>query len=170
MSIDKNKVVTLSYHLSSSFDNQPEELVEQTTSDRPFVFLFGAGNLIPEFEMNLKGKNTGDKFDFKISAPNAYGLHDKEYVVNIPKEAFHVEGKFDDERVVAGAELPMLDADGNQMYGLVLEVADTHVIMDFNHPLAGHDLHFVGEVMEVRDANEEEIAHGHVHGPGGHHH
>ena len=64
----------------------------------------------------------------------------------------------------------MMDDDGNQMYGLVLEVTDAHVAMDFNHPLAGNDLHFIGEVLEVREASKEELDHGHVHGEHGHHH
>lgn len=170
MQISKNTVVSLNYHLKSSFDNQPEELVEETSKENPFVFLYGVGGLIPEFEKNLEGKKSGDQFDFKIAAANAYGNHDENYVAEIPKEAFFVEGKFDAERVKEGEELPMLDNEGNQMYGLVLEVNDKIVVMDFNHPLAGHDLHFCGEVLEVRAATAEEISHGHVHGPHGHHH
>ncbi|HWY35747.1 MAG TPA: hypothetical protein VNX68_13965, partial [Nitrosopumilaceae archaeon] len=85
-------------------------------------------------------------------------------------QAFFVEGKFDEERVKIGEELPMLDAEGHEMYGLVVQVGEEHVTMDFNHPLAGHDLHFSGEILEVRDATPEELDHGHVHGPHGHHH
>jgi FKBP-type peptidyl-prolyl cis-trans isomerase SlyD len=170
MTIDKNKVVAVNYHLSSKFENDPEELVEQTSADRPFVFLFGAGGIIPTFENELKGKKAGDKFDFRVSAADGYGMYNEEYVAEIPKEAFLIEGKFDDTQIAVGKEVPMMDAEGNQMYGVVLEVADTYVAMDFNHPLAGHDLHFVGEVLEVRDATAEEISHGHVHGPHGHHH
>jgi FKBP-type peptidyl-prolyl cis-trans isomerase SlyD len=147
-----------------------EELIEQTTPDRPFVFLYGVGGLIEDFEKNLAGKKTGDSFDFHVKADKAYGMHNKDYVAEIPKEAFHVEGKFDSERVKAGEELPMLDSEGHQMHGLVVEVGENHVTMDFNHPLAGYDLHFVGKIVEVRDATSEEIEHGHVHGPGGHHH
>ncbi len=170
MTISNNKVVTLNYHLSSKIENNEEELVEQTSKEKPFVFLFGAGGLIPEFEKNLQGKKAGEPFDFHIKAADAYGLHDEEYVAEIPKEAFFVDGKFDEERVIVGEELPMLDAEGNQMMGLVVNVSDKTVTMDFNHPLAGCDLHFIGEVMEVRDATSEEVEHGHVHGPGGHHH
>ncbi|HEY1040695.1 MAG TPA: FKBP-type peptidyl-prolyl cis-trans isomerase [Bacteroidia bacterium] len=170
MTIDKNKVVSVNYHLSSKFENEAEELVEQTSADRPFVFLYGAGGLIPKFEQELAGKKVGDKFDFRVNAADGYGMYNEEYVAEIPKEAFFIEGKFDETQISVGKEVPMMDAEGNQMYGLVLEVADKHVAMDFNHPLAGHDLHFVGEVLEVRDATAEELDHGHVHGPGGHHH
>lgn len=170
MTIGENKVVSLNYHLSSKFQNEPEELVEQTSTERPFIFLYGAGGIIPLFEKELSGKTVGDKFDFHINAADGYGEYNEEYVAEIPKEAFLVEGKFDDSQITVGAEVPMMDAEGNQMYGLVLEVAEKHVAMDFNHPLAGHDLHFIGEVLEVRDATTEELDHGHVHGPGGHHH
>jgi FKBP-type peptidyl-prolyl cis-trans isomerase SlyD len=170
MKIDKNKVVTLNYHLTSSEGNEPEELVEQTSAEHPFVFLYGTGSVLADFETNLNGKSKGDKFDFRIKCDNAYGAHDPEYIATIPKTAFMVEGKFDAERVRVGEELPMMDAEGNQLFGFVLEVGEENVSMDFNHPLAGHDLHFSGEVMDVREATAEEISHGHVHGPGGHHH
>ncbi|MDP2385084.1 MAG: FKBP-type peptidyl-prolyl cis-trans isomerase [Bacteroidota bacterium] len=170
MTIAKNTVVSVNYHLSSKFENEAEELVEQTSTDRPFVFLYGSGGIIPKFEQELAGKKVGDKFDFKVDAENGYGMYNEEYVAEIPKEAFFIEGQFDETQISVGKEVPMMDAEGNQMYGLVLEVADKHVAMDFNHPLAGHDLHFVGEVLDVRAATAEELDHGHVHGEHGHHH
>jgi len=170
MTITQNKVVAVNYHLSSHLENEEPQLVEQTSTENPFVFLFGAGQLLPDFEKNLLNKTVGDKFDFKIAPQFAYGLSDKEMIVKIPKEAFHVDGKFDEERVKEGEELMMNDADGNQLMGFVLEISDNAVLMDFNHPLADHNLHFVGEVLEVREATAEELDHGHVHGPGGHHH
>jgi FKBP-type peptidyl-prolyl cis-trans isomerase SlyD len=170
MTIAKNKVVSVNYHLTSKVQNDPEELVEQTSKEHPFVFIHGSGGLIPAFEKNLLNKKSGDTFDFHIDAANAYGIHEPDYVAEIPKQAFFVEGKFDEERVKIGEELPMLDAEGHEMYGLVVQVGEEHVTMDFNHPLAGHDLHFSGEILEVRDATPEELDHGHVHGPHGHHH
>lgn len=170
MTIDKNKVVTVNYHLSSHINDDAPELVEQTSHDHPFVFMFGVGQLLPDFEKNLVNKKVGDKFDFKIAPENGYGLSDEEMIAKIPKSAFEVDGKFDNTRVKEGEELMMNDADGNQLMGFVQEIGDDYVVMDFNHPLADHHLHFVGEVLEVREATPEEIAHGHVHGPGGHHH
>src|ERR1700741_5157209 len=161
MTITKNTVVSVNYHLTSKIDNEAEELVEQTSKENPFVFLYGVGGLIPTFEKELLNKKAGDKFDFRVDAANAYGTHQDDYVAEIPKEAFHVEDKFDDERVKVGEELPMLDAEGHQMFGMVVAISDTAVTMDFNHPLAGHDLHFVGEVLDVRAATEEELEHGH---------
>ncbi len=170
MKAEHNKVVSVNYHLTGKLEDQAEELIEQTSEGQPFVFLLGSGGVLEDFEKNLQGKQAGDAFDFHIKADKAYGEHNQEYVAEIPKQAFHVDGKFDDERVKEGEELPMLDSEGHQMQGLVVEVGDEHVVMDFNHPLAGYDLHFAGTVLEVRDATAEELEHGHIHGPHGHHH
>jgi FKBP-type peptidyl-prolyl cis-trans isomerase SlyD len=170
MKIAEDKVVSVNYHLTGSLSGGPEQLVEQTSVEKPFVFIYGFGQLLPDFEANLTGKSIGDKFDFKINADKGYGLIEKDYIVKVNKEAFIVDGKFDDERVKMNEDIAMHDQDGNQLIGKVIEIALEHVTMDFNHPLAGHDLHFVGEVLEVRDATAEELDHGHVHGPGGHHH
>lgn len=170
MQISDDKVVSVSYNLTASKDNGPEELIEQTSADRPFAFLFGFGGVLPDFETNLASKQKGDRFDFKIDAKNGYGTFEKDYVVKVDKAAFMVDGKFDDVRVKVGEDVEMHDQEGNQLIGRVLQITDTFVEMDFNHPLAGYDLHFIGEVLDVRNATEEELAHGHVHGPGGHHH
>lgn len=168
MKIDNNTVVSVNYNLSIKGTT---EQVEQTSKEHPFVFLFGAGGLLPDFEKNLNGKNPGDAFDFFIDAANGYGVRDEQHVVMIPIEAFQGEdGKLDEENVKVGVTLPMVDNEGNRLYGQVMEITAEHVKMDFNHPLAGKDLHFKGEVLDVRAATEEELAHGHVHGPHGHHH
>lgn len=170
MTISEDKAVSVNYYLTASKNNQPEELIEQTSPEHPFVFLYGFGGVLPDFESNLSGKTKGDKFDFKIKAENAYGLIEKDYIIKIDKKAFEVDGKFDSSRIKVGEDVEMNDADGNQLIGKVLDITDTHVDMDFNHPLAGYDLHFIGEVLDVREATSEELDHGHIHGPGGHHH
>jgi FKBP-type peptidyl-prolyl cis-trans isomerase SlyD len=168
MKIDNKTVVSVNYNLSIKGSG---EQVEQTSKEQPFVFLFGSGGLLPDFEKNLKDKQAGDTFDFFIDAANGYGTRDEQHVVMIPIEAFQGEdGKLDDENVKVGVTLPMVDNEGNRLYGQVLEINEEHVKMDFNHPLAGQDLHFKGEVLDVRTATEDEIAHGHVHGEHGHHH
>ena len=83
---------------------------------------------------------------------------------------FLEDGKPNDELLQVGNTIPMQDSDGNRLDGVVVEVTDTQVKMDFNHPLAGKNLHFTGQIVELRDATSEELAHGHVHGPHGHHH
>lgn len=168
MTIDTNSVVTLNYKLSN---HKTGEKIEETTSENPMVFLYGVGSLIPEFEDNLHGKQTGDTFEFSIAAQNAYGDQSEDNVVMIPLNVFHDEtGKINENDIYVGALVPMSDNEGNQMRGQVKEINSEFVKMDFNHPLAGQDLHFTGEILDVRKATEDELAHGHVHGPGGHHH
>lgn len=168
MQIDKHSVVTLSYKLSN---HKTGEKIEETTNENPMVFLFGVGQLIPEFEQNIAGLKVGDTFDFHIAAENAYGVASDDNIVNIPINVFKDEnGEVDTEFVKVGAVVPMSDDQGNMLRGTVLNMSDEEVRMDFNHPLAGTNLHFTGTIDEVRAADEEEIAHGHVHGPHGHHH
>ena len=172
MNIVKNSVVTLGYTLKTRTGLSLEEkLVEQTTTDRPFVFIYGGGMMLPDFEKNLGGKKAGDKFDFIIPADKAYGVQNDKYVMNIPIDSFKgPDGTLDLNEIKVGNILTMNDDKGNQLQGTILEVTPVHVRMDFNHPLAGHELHFTGEVFNVRFATAEEVDHGHVHGPGGHHH
>jgi len=170
MTISEDKVVTVNYYLTASRDNAAEELIEETTKDHPFTFLFGYGGVLPEFESNLEGKQKGDKFDFRIVSKNGYGDYEKDYVVQIDRASFEIDGKFDDVRVKVGNDVEMSDSEGNPLIGRVKTISDKSVEMDFNHPLAGYDLHFIGEVLDVREATAEELEHGHVHGPGGHHH
>lgn len=170
MTVSEDKAVIVNYYLTASKNNEPEELVEETSKEHPFAFLYGYGNVLPDFEAALSGKTTGDKFDFHIGAKKAYGEFEKDYIVKIDRQAFEVEGKFDDARVRIGQDLEMTDADGNPLMGRVIDITETDVEMDFNHPLAGFDLHFIGEILEVREATQEELDHGHIHGVGGHQH
>jgi FKBP-type peptidyl-prolyl cis-trans isomerase SlyD len=167
MVVENNKVVSVSYELSIDEDGA-ETLVEKTEDDNPFVFLFGSGGLLEAFENNLKGLKAGDKFDFVIKSDEGYGQREDDQVANIPIEAFmNGEGELDEEMVKIGNYLPMVDNEGNRLNGLVQQVDDKHVTMDFNHPLVGKDLHFQGQILDIRTATSEEIAHGHVHGEGG---
>ncbi len=170
MTITENKVAVVSYHLTASKNGGTEELIEQTDADHPFAFIYGMSSLLPDFEQNLLNKKVGDKFDFRVNAADGYGIVEQDYIIDIDKQAFIVDGKFDTQRVFVGNDIEMHDAEGNKLIGRVLNISDAHVKMDFNHPLAGNDLHFVGEILEVREASAEELDHGHVHGKGGHHH
>jgi len=168
MKIEINSVVSVNYTLTEKANGSP---VEQTSKEHPFVFIFGNGGLLEDFENNLRDKKAGDTFDFFIEHTRGYGVRDEQHVVMIPVEAFTGEdGKFDAENVKVGVTLPMQDNEGNRLYGKVVDITAESVKMDFNHPLAGTDLHFVGEILAVRAATADEIAHGHVHGEHGHHH
>ncbi|MBX7226292.1 MAG: FKBP-type peptidyl-prolyl cis-trans isomerase [Chitinophagales bacterium] len=170
MQINKNKVVSVHYTLMVEQDGQ-QVIADQSKEGNPLLFLFGAGMLLPDFEDNLLGKSKDDTFDFFISPENGYGVSDPQQMVRIPIDAFKNEqGEIDRTMLVVGNVLPMMDQNGQHFNGIVAEVGLDYVVMDFNHPLADKELHFTGYVVEVREATEEEIAHGHVHGPGGHHH
>ena len=172
MNINKNSVVSLGYTLKTRTGLSLEEKqVEKTDATHPFVFIFGAGMLLPDFENAIRGKKMGDTFDFFISAEKGYGIKNEKYIMNIPIDSFkNPDGTLDLNEVKIGNMLTMNDDKGNQLQGTIVEVTAVHVRMDFNHPLAGHELHFTGEVLNVRSATAEELSHGHVHGPGGHHH
>lgn len=168
MKIENNTVVSVNYLLAKK---DTGEKIEETSTQHPFVFIFGNGGLLEDFESNLLNKKAGDSFDFFIDHKRGYGVRDEQHVVMIPVDSFMGEdGKFDSENVQVGVTLPMVDNEGNRLYGNVVEITAEYVKMDFNHPLAGQDLHFKGEVLEVRPASQEELDHGHVHGEHGHHH
>ncbi len=168
MKIQDLVVVSLNYKLSN---HTTGEKIEETTTENPMVFLYGVGGIIPEFEDNIRDKQAGDLFEFAITAENAYGERNEEMIAMIPQNVFHDEnGNFDAQMFQVGAVVPMSDNEGNHLRGNIIEVTPEYVKMDFNHPLAGTDLHFSGEILSVRAATQDEIAHGHAHGPGGHQH
>ena len=149
-------MVTLTYNLH--VDDENGELVEQATESKPLEFLYGAGAMLPKFESQLAGLREGEPFTIKLSKNDAYGDVNDEAVVELPKHVFLVGDKFDDELVKIGNTVPMMSSNGQRLNGLVLEVNDEVVTMDFNHPLAGEDLYFAGKVMAVREASDEEVA------------
>lgn len=156
MEITKNKVAAIHYTLR---DNKGEVL---DTSDgrEPLYYLHGAGNLIIGMEEGLEGKTKGDKFELKIAPAKGYGEKDPEMVQKVPRSAFG------DQEVKPGMKF------STNQGGVVTvtEVGLENITVDANHPLAGVELNFQVEIMEVRNATSEELSHGHVHGPGGHHH
>lgn len=156
MKIDRNAYVTLTYQLR--YENQDGELIEQTGDDTPLEFVFGAGKMLEMFEHHLEGLKAGDTFAFSLSPEQAYGEMNPNAIVEIPKNIFQVNGKIDDNLLVEGNSIPMQDAHGNRLNGIVLEVGDERVKMDFNHPLAGEALYFNGSVLAVREATEDELA------------
>ena len=175
--ITKNKMVSVSYELRTE---QNGELLEAAGADRPLDFICGQGQTLEYFEMNLLDKNEGDKFDFSIPAAHAYGLVNEDMIVDLPQEIFKdVEA----EEMVVGHVLPMMDSVGRRLQGKILSIGDEEVRIDFNHPLAGKDLFFKGEILqpslrepaaeealeveEPADATDEELEALHSHKCGG---
>lgn len=161
MKIGENTVVSLTYELYLNDANG--ELVQKVDKDRPFVYLFGVGGLLPKFENNLTGKQATDTFEFDLKVDEAYGPIEQEAIVPLDKSIFEVEGKIDEDLLEIGKVIPMQNDQGQPLNGIIVEVTEDKVTMDFNHPLAGKDLFFKGEVVEVREATKEELEHGHAH-------
>ena len=153
----ENKYITLAYKLYS-IENGEKEFTEEAPAEHPFQFISGLGLTLEAFENQVKDLQKGEKFDFTIKAEEAYGEYDEEHVIDLPKNIFEIEGKFDSERVVEGAVIPLMTSEGQRINGSVVEVKDDVVVMDMNHPLAGCDLNFVGEVTENRPATNDELA------------
>lgn len=168
MTIAEKKVVTLSYELR--LDNSEGEFIEKTSEESPLEFLFGAGSMLPAFEGHLLGKKLGDKFQFTLTSMEAYGELNKEAVVELPIETFMEDGKVNTDFLQLGKMVVLKDQEGHLLQGKVLHIGLEKVKMDFNHPLAGCNLHFSGAITGLRDATETEVSHGHVHGPGHEHH
>ncbi|MCC8144821.1 MAG: FKBP-type peptidyl-prolyl cis-trans isomerase [Tannerellaceae bacterium] len=157
MKITANKFVAVTYDLNVG-EGEERELMERATAQTPLKFIYGAGTMLLAFKEALKGLEAGAKFDFSLAPADAYGEYNQENVLELPKNIFEVEGKFDAEMIKEGNTVPMMDSNGNRLNGSVLEVKDNVVVMDFNHTLAGETLHFNGEVLDVHDPTEEEIA------------
>lgn len=165
MIAEKNSVVSIMYELRNG--SKDGEVVEAVDSENPLQFVYGAGNMLPKFEEHLSGLTTGDNFEFLLKMEDAYGPVVENAVVDVPKSVFEIDGKIDENLMQVGSLVPMMDSQGNRLNGKVIAVEENTVKMDFNHPMAGNDLFFKGEVNEVREATEEELSHGHVHAEGG---
>lgn len=161
MAIAKNQVVNLNYTLHSIEDGQ-KVFIESTESGQPLTFLYGVGMMLPKFEEEIAGLKSGDKVEFELSPEDAYGEKDERAIAQLPADMFAEAGI-----PPVGEVIPLQDNEGNQFRAVVVEVSPEVVVADLNHPMAGKTLHFAIEVLGVRPATEEELAHGHSHGPEG---
>lgn len=160
MKIAHEKVVSIHYTLTSSEGT----VLDSSSGSQPLAYLHGFGNIIPGLESALEGKTTGDKLSVTVEPEQGYGSRDERLVQAVPRSAF--QGVDD---IAPGMQFQAQGPQGTRLV-VVTQVAEDVVTVDANHPLAGQTLHFDVEVSEVRDATAEELEHGHVHGPGGHHH
>jgi len=157
MKIAENKVIIMHYAVSDTEDT----LIDSSYDHKPLAVIHGTGYLIPGLEDALIDHQAGDKFEVEVSAEQAYGERFDDYVQTVPKAMF--EGI---EDLSVGAQLRATTDDGEQTV-IVIDVQDEEITVDGNHPLAGIALKFDVEILEVRDATEDELTHGHVHGEGG---
>ncbi len=156
--IEPGKYIELVYDLYKVNPDGTETLVHQVDEEDPEGLVIGVTQgIVAPLEKDLIGKVAGDTFDVVAKPDEAFGMRSDEYIMELEKEVFEVDGKFDSEMVKVGAQLPMMTADGFQIRGTVVAISDTHVKMDFNHPLAGDDVRFRGRVTLVREATAEEL-------------
>lgn len=156
MKIEANKMVSLIYELRESNNNG--RIIEKLENTNPLRFIFGKGRLLPSFESNLISLVKGDEFNFRLSSDQAYGERREEMIIDVPLSVFESEGKLDEEICNVGNEVPMMEASGNPLYGVITEITDTFVKMDFNHPMAGLDLFFSGQITDVCEPSVEELS------------
>lgn len=133
------------------------EFVEEATDEKPFQFISGFGITLDDFEKQVVNLEKGGAFEFKLTKEQAYGDYDEERVVELERSIFSINGRFDHENVFVDAVLPLQNEEGQRFFGKVLEITDSHVKIDLNHPLAGKELSFKGHIVENRQATEEEI-------------
>ena len=133
------------------------KLLYETPNDTPAAFVTDMGLMIDAFERKLSELKPGDDFDFVLKAEEAFGLRDEDLVRAVPRKIFEINGKFIEEEIYPGAEVPLMDKEGNHFMGTIVKVTDTEVTVDLNNPLAGRDLQFTGRLLENREASLQEI-------------
>lgn len=161
MLIADQHVVAIEYTLT----DKAGEVIDSSEGSEPLVYLHGAGNIIPGLENALAGKTVGDELEVSIEPEQAYGEYSAELIQIIGREMF--EGV---DELEVGMQFHASAPDGGMQVVTIREIEGEQVTIDANHPLAGQQLNFKVKIASVRAASEEEIAHGHVHGEGGHQH
>ena len=160
MNIEKNKVVSFHYALSTE-----GQQLESSRQGDPMSYLHGAGNIIPGLEKNMEGRQPGDRFEVTVPPEEAYGQRQQNLVTRLPAKRLGVPTS----KLKRGMMLRVQTRQGPQMVR-VLKAGRFMVDLDANHPMAGLTLTFDVEITDVRDATDDELSHGHAHGPGGHQH
>lgn len=160
MKVAKDLVVSLAYQVRT----EDGVLVDESPVSAPLDYLHGHGSLISGTETALEGHEVGDKFDVAVGANDAYGQYDENLVQRVPKDVF-----MGVDELQVGMRF-LAETDQGPVPVEITAVEDDHVVVDGNHMLTGQNLKFNVEVVAIREATEEELAHGHVHGAHDHHH
>lgn len=161
MQIAAQKVVTIDYTLTDDQGN----VIDSSKGGEPLAYIHGLGNIIPGLESALEGKQAGDAMNVSVDPAEGYGERDENLLQSVPRQMFETP-----EEIQVGMQFHTMTEDGNMMVVTVAEVTSETITVDANHPLAGQTLNFDVTIVGVRDATEEELEHGHVHGEGGHQH
>ena len=156
LKVNDGHVVSMEYTLKID-----GEIADTSKGREPLEFVHGAGNIIPGLEREMRGMAVGESKDVVVAAADGYGEEDDKAFMDVPREQFPKEIP-----MKVGTEIQVQNQEGQPMYARITTVGDKSVRLDFNHPLAGKDLHFAVTVVGLREATDEEKAHGHVHKPG----
>ena len=170
----QNKFMSVVYQLYTVTDGE-NKLEEQTGTERPFEFITGFGVALDSFEQQVMKLEKGSSFDFVLQPAEAFGEFDPQGVHKLQRDVFMINGHFDHENIFEGAIITLMDNEDHQFMAKVKKIEEDGVTIDTNHPLAGKTLNFKGEIIENRDATEEEVQHLIKHLTGGcsgcgHHH
>lgn len=157
METTKNKFIAVAYELFAE-DETGCHIVEKATADKPFTFISGFGIVLSDFEAALVGLDNGAEFDFTLTPEQAYGNYEEERVLELDREMFCIDGRFDHEHIRIDAIVPLQNQEGDRFMARVLDIRDQTVVMDLNHPLAGKTLNFRGNVVLTRDATDDEVS------------
>jgi FKBP-type peptidyl-prolyl cis-trans isomerase SlyD len=160
MQITSGSVVVFDYTLT----DDDKDIIDSSKGSEPLAYIQGEGQIVPGLEKAMEGKKAGDTFTISIPPEEAYGVHDPENISVVPAD--QIEGG---EELEEGMQLHTEGESGEQTV-IITKIVGNEVTIDGNHPLAGMTLHFDITIRDVRPATKEELDHGHVHGPGGHHH
>jgi len=160
MQITPGSVVVFDYTLT----DDDKDIIDSSVGSEPLAYIQGEGQIVPGLEKAMEGKKAGDSFKISLPPEDGYGVHDPENISVVPAD--QIEGG---EELEEGMQLHTEGEFGEQTV-IITKIVGNEVTIDGNHPLAGMTLHFDINIRDVRPATDEERDHGHVHGPGGHHH
>ena len=154
---NQNKYISVSYKLYSNAPGEKPELIEETAEGEPFIFVSVLGMTLDAFEAQIVPLKVGDQFDFTLNPNDAYGDYEASGKQALPRKVFEINGKLDSRFIFEGAVVPLASPDGARFNGTIVEIGEESITVDLNHPLAGKSLNFVGEVLESREATNEEV-------------
>lgn len=154
--MEPNKYIRVSYTLYA-IENGEKEEIETAPKENPWMFISGLGVALDSFEAQVTPLQAGEKFDFSLTPEQGYGDYHADFLQEVPRSVFEIDGQLNTKYIYEGAVVPLQNAEGQRFNGLIQHIGEKNIIVDLNHPLAGKELNFVGEIIENRDATNDEI-------------
>lgn len=154
--MEPSKYIRVSYTLYA-IENGEKEEIETAPKENPWMFISGLGVALDSFEAQVTPLQAGEKFDFSLTPEQGYGDYHADFLQEVPRSVFEIDGQLNTKYIYEGAVVPLQNAEGQRFNGLIQHIGEKNIIVDLNHPLAGKELNFVGEIIENRDATNEEI-------------